>query len=495
MERPRPDLLRLGLVALLLALLCPPALAQSREEAQRRLDAIRAQIRSAERQVQATRTEEATELQALEDLDRELLLRQRLLAQYRAEVDSTQAETRTLQLSIVRLEQDIQAARASYRTRARHAYMHGRRNSLALIVASSSINQMIVRARYLQQFAQRRRRQVERIGQKTLEMRTREQAVRASMETTQRLLSQRQSEQGALADRREERSLLVADVVSKRGRLERTLGQRRADARQMEGLVQQLVAQERRRAEEERERQAEAARRAEQLAAERAEAARVAQVERRARLQREAQEAANRAASRDVRERPTPRREANPPRTAPTPGTGASPVANARPTPAPEARPAPPRREPATPPPAADRAESLSGSFRQNQGRLPWPTDGTVTGAFGTRTDPVYGTTVSSIGIDISTVSAAPARAVFEGTVERIGTMASYGTFVMISHGDFTTVYGNLSQVTVARGARVSAGQVIGRAGTAEERRGSTLFFAVFQGGSPTNPMGWLRRR
>jgi septal ring factor EnvC (AmiA/AmiB activator) len=139
--------------------------------------------------------------------------------------------------------------------------------------------------------------------------------------------------------------------------------------------------------------------------------------------------------------------------------------------------------------------ESLTGSFRQNRGRLPWPVDGTITGTFGARTDPVYGTTISSIGIDISTVSAAPARAVFEGTVERVGTMATYGTFVMISHGDFTTVYGNLSQVAVSRGQTVSAGQVIGRAGTSEDRRGSQLFFALFQGGSPTNPSGWLRSR
>jgi murein DD-endopeptidase MepM/ murein hydrolase activator NlpD len=118
-----------------------------------------------------------------------------------------------------------------------------------------------------------------------------------------------------------------------------------------------------------------------------------------------------------------------------------------------------------------------------------------VTGRFGSRTDPVYGTTISSPGIDITTPASAPARAVFEGTVERVGTMATYGTYVIVSHGDFNTIYGNLSEIAVGRGQAVRAGQVVGRAGTADERRGTQLFFALFQGGQAVDPLGWLRSR
>ena len=106
---------------------------------------------------------------------------------------------------IERLETEIQDAKQSYRERARHAYMHGRRNSLALILSAGSVNQMIVRARYLQQFASRRRAQVDRIAQKTGEMRTREVAVRSSLEETQRLLQQSQAEQTRIAQSRRER--------------------------------------------------------------------------------------------------------------------------------------------------------------------------------------------------------------------------------------------------------------------------------------------------
>jgi septal ring factor EnvC (AmiA/AmiB activator) len=105
----------------------------------------------------------------------------------------------------------------------------------------------------------------------------------------------------------------------------------------------------------------------------------------------------------------------------------------------------------------------------------------------------VTNTTTSSPGIDISTAPGAAARSVFEGVVQRIGTIPTYGTYVMISHGEFVTLYGNLSQVGVRQGQRVQAGQVVGRSGTTAQRRGSSLFFALYQGGQAVNPIPWFR--
>lgn len=518
-----------ALVCLALFLAAAPAFGQSRAATERRLSGLQAQITSVERQVQSTRGEEATALRALEGLDTEIQLREELVGGYQTQVQQIRGETEVLQRSISRLESEILAAKDAYQAKARHAYMHGRRNSLALILAAGSINQMLVRARYLQQFASRRRRQVERIESKSYEMRTREQAVQSSLQETQRFLQQSQVERQRLAQRRTEREELVTQVRSRRGRLEGELAQRRRDAGELQNLVQDLITRDNRAAAEARReeaRRAAAAEAARVAAAQRAEAERIAAVQRRA-DQAARDDAARRAANRRPEPRterpaPTPRRssDALPPATAPPtvaeaprvtapapPSTEPTPPRSAtgrgvepRPAPTPRTQPEP-RTPPVAaapepePPPAADRTESLTGSFRSNRGRLPWPTDGTVTGRFGRRTDPVYGTETTSQGIDIATASGAPARAVFQGTVERVGAMASYGTFVLVSHGDFVTVYGNLSQVVVRQGQSLTAGQTVGRAGTASERRGSSLFFAIFQSGRASDPMGWLRGR
>ena len=471
------DTLRMVRVLFLSCLLAVPALAQDRAATEQRLSGIREQIEAVERQVRQARGQEETELQALEGLEAEVQLREELVAGYRAQIDSTQAQTRTLRRSIERLETEVEQAKRSYRRRARHAYMHGRRNALGLILAAGSVNQMIVRARYLQQFARRRRGQVERIAQKTGELRSREQDVRQSLEQTQRLLQQRQAEQTRIAESRRERASLVAELRTRRGRLERELDQRRADAQQLAGLVQELVAQERARAAEERRRREAAEAERQRQAAAQAEAARIAEIDRRAR------EAARRAQEADqIRRRPEPRNATRP---APPPVAEAVPEPAPAPTPTPAPTPAPP--------PVEDRIVDLTGSFRQNRGRLPRPAQGPVTGSFGTRTDPVTNTTTSSPGIDISTSPGAPARAVFEGVVQRVGTIPTYGTYVMVSHGEFVTLYGNLSQVSVRQGARIRAGEAVGRAGTSAQRRGSSLFFALYEGGRPVDPTRWLQ--
>ncbi|MEM9999095.1 MAG: M23 family metallopeptidase, partial [Bacteroidota bacterium] len=141
------------------------------------------------------------------------------------------------------------------------------------------------------------------------------------------------------------------------------------------------------------------------------------------------------------------------------------------------------------------RAERLSGSFRENRGRLPWPALGTLVGRYGQRTNPVTNTITMAPGIDISTAPGAEVRSVFDGIVARAARMPSFGTYLIVEHGDVKTVYANLSSVNVAPGDRVRSGQVIGRAGTTSTPRGSGVFFALYDGNDEQDPLPWLRSR
>lgn len=160
--------------------------------------------------------------------------------------------------------------------------------------------------------------------------------------------------------------------------------------------------------------------------------------------------------------------------------------------------PEPPR--PAPPPVRVERVVvpdyGLSpGGFGFNQGRLVWPVDGTVVGFFGRRTDPETGTLTDAVGLDIATAPGEPVRAAFGGRVSRVGVMAAFGTYVMLKHGGYTTVYGNLSRVNVAQADTLGPGAILGAAGTRDQRRGPTLFFAIYEGETPVDPLLWLRPR
>lgn len=152
------------------------------------------------------------------------------------------------------------------------------------------------------------------------------------------------------------------------------------------------------------------------------------------------------------------------------------------------------RRRTATP--ADDAAfTALSGEFSSARGRLPWPTSGVVTQPFGEIVNPVTRTKTPNPGIVIATEAGAPVRAVFGGTVARVDAMPEFGQYVLVSHGEYQTLYANLSGVAVSRGERLRAGATIGQAGTDRQPRGAGLFFSVFRSGEPVNPARWLVAR
>jgi septal ring factor EnvC (AmiA/AmiB activator) len=137
---------------------------------------------------------------------------------------------------------------------------------------------------------------------------------------------------------------------------------------------------------------------------------------------------------------------------------------------------------------------AFAASFDERKGRLPWPASGVVTESFGTRIHPVYRTRTPNPGIEIATRPAANVQAVHDGVVNRILTMPGYGTMVTLSHGEYTTVYGNMSSVLVQQGQRVQTGDVIGQSGTSNEPRKTALFFALFTpDGQAIDPATWLR--
>ncbi|MDX1429950.1 MAG: peptidoglycan DD-metalloendopeptidase family protein, partial [Rhodothermales bacterium] len=145
--------------------------------------------------------------------------------------------------------------------------------------------------------------------------------------------------------------------------------------------------------------------------------------------------------------------------------------------------------------PEALRASSeLSANFANNRGKLGWPSRGVVKEPFGEIVNPVNGTTVPNPGVLIATESSAPVNAVFDGRVISIDIIPDFGTYVVVEHGEYHSVYSNFSLLYVGKNEIVSAGQIIGRAGTDAEPKGAGIFFAIFKKGQPMDPTSWLRR-
>lgn len=138
----------------------------------------------------------------------------------------------------------------------------------------------------------------------------------------------------------------------------------------------------------------------------------------------------------------------------------------------------------------------VSDNFKSNKGSLPWPVEkGAISLGYGDQPHPVFKTlVVHNSGIEISTESGSNARAVFAGEVTQVQLITPLKKAVMIKHGDFFTIYQNLSSVNVQVGDRVTAKQNLGKIRTDGEGK-SILKFMVLQNTVPYNPTTWLSRR
>ena len=96
-------------------------------------------------------------------------------------------------------------------------------------------------------------------------------------------------------------------------------------------------------------------------------------------------------------------------------------------------------------------------------------------------------------GIDIRTNAGADARAVFKGVVTRVFVVPGYNNSVIVRHGNYLTVYSNLSQVYVQAGDQVNTRQALGRIfSDPAEGNATVLHFQLWKEKTKLDPQPWL---
>ncbi|KAA5827383.1 peptidoglycan DD-metalloendopeptidase family protein [Algibacter amylolyticus] len=138
--------------------------------------------------------------------------------------------------------------------------------------------------------------------------------------------------------------------------------------------------------------------------------------------------------------------------------------------------------------------EVLASNFISNKGKLPWPVEkGFVRLGYGKQPHPIdRSLTINSNGVRIATEKGAKARAVFDGEVSEILKMKNVNPIVMIRHGNYLTLYRNLSQVYVKKGDKVKTKQVIGEVFTNPSNGETILSFTLSKGTATENPASWI---
>lgn len=138
----------------------------------------------------------------------------------------------------------------------------------------------------------------------------------------------------------------------------------------------------------------------------------------------------------------------------------------------------------------------LAANFTSNKGKLPWPvTNGVVKLRYGNNPSPIDPSlTIKSNGVRIATSKGGQVRAVFDGVVQGIMTPKNGNNTIMIRHGNYITIYKNLSKFYVNKGDTVTTKQTIGEVITNKASGESILSFGIYKDSSTEDPSKWIYR-
>ena len=141
-----------------------------------------------------------------------------------------------------------------------------------------------------------------------------------------------------------------------------------------------------------------------------------------------------------------------------------------------------------------EEAKLISKNFNANKGKLPSPViRGSVFLGFGKQPHPIVKTTtIQSNWVRIRTSSDVEARTIFNGVVYSIIKSKNNTHTILIQHGNFFTVYKNLSDIYVKKGDKLKTKDSIGKIATDPLNGQTILSFSIFNNGVPQNPRFWI---
>ena len=383
-------------------------------------------------------------------------------------IDTLNGNIARLDSQLTVLQRELEERRQHYIKSARYMYRsRGAQKQLLFVLSADNFNQMYRRMRFMNEYTAYQRAQGEAVKQKGEQAALKRHELDSARAGLSRLLAQGQAERLQMEERQTQQQHLLADLQRQQLTVKKLITQQQQQEaelnRQIDKLIAQEIEQARRAAEAARQRQLDEQRRREQEEAR----------QQAATGRRQGNGSGNGSTRRGGSGSNTTRPGNN--------GSGRRGSGSLRTASAGQAADTAPFN-------ASDPDVTLSGSFAHNKGRLPVPITGSyrVVRRFGPYT--MAGVTLHSNGIQLEGQPGAQARCVFDGVVSTVVNPGN-GIVVMVRHGRYISVYGNLSAASVSVGQQVKTNQTLGTVADSH-----VLVFRLQDLREALNPKLWLRK-
>ena len=395
---------------------------------------LQQQIAESETLLRSTKKDVKSQLDNLALINGQIDERKKYISAIEKDVQTINGEIKTLQRQLKSLQQELNDKKDKYKASVQYMYRNKSiQEKLMFIFSAENLSQTYRRLRYVREYADFQRLQAVEIERKQKQV----EAKKAELETTraakEQLLKESEAEKKKLEKQEKDKQTILNGLRRKQRGIQNEINKKRKTANQLNARIDRLIEQEiekaRKRAEEEARKKAR-------------------------------EEAAKQGTKSSAKE------------SAPAKPAAKGTVDKFRMN-------------------TEDR--QLSGSFEKNKGILPMPITGpyVIVGRYGQYTV-TKNVRLDNKGIDIRGKDGAKARAVFDGEVSAIFKYNGLNN-VLVRHGNYISVYCNLSTVSVGKGDKVKTRQEIGE--VQKDASGNpVLHFQLRKETTKLNPEVWLGR-
>ena len=137
----------------------------------------------------------------------------------------------------------------------------------------------------------------------------------------------------------------------------------------------------------------------------------------------------------------------------------------------------------------------VASNFAGNKGKLPWPVErGVIISHYGKKLNTILKNEYTfRDGIDIQTDIDGEVRSVYDGIVSGIYAIKGHNQTIIIKHGNYFSLYSNISEVYVKAGDLVKTKESIGKCYN-ELDNNSILHFQIWKERIKQNPEEWIMK-
>ena len=404
------------------------------QELENQRNELQQQIAESETLLRSTNKDVKSQLDNLALINGQIADRKKYIGAIERDVQSLNGEINILQRQLNSLQKDLKDKKKKYEASVQYMYRNKSiQEKLMFIFSAENLSQTYRRLRYVREYADFQRLQAVEIERKQKQVEAKKAELELTRAAKEKLLKESEDEKKKLEKQEKEKQTILNGLKRKQRNIQSEINKKRRSADKLNARIDRLIEEEIEKARKRAEEQA--------------------------------------------------RKE----------GKAEGNKGKAKPDPKPAASTKPATKGTVDKFRMNTEDRQLSGSFEKNKGILPMPITGpyVIVGRYGQ-----YAVTknvrLDNKGIDIRGKEGAKARAVFDGEVSAIFQYNGLNN-VLIRHGNYISVYCNLSTVSVTKGTKVKTRQEIGT--VQKDASGNpVLHFQLRKETAKLNPEVWLGR-